>query len=252
MTQVSLVAFYGAKPKAFRDLLCRCIDAVRASPLQPYFQPYALEQIHATIVGMERAPGAAEFINANLLASTGRRVAMDFGPLPSNLQRYLPLSIRFGGFGAGDSRFRSAGRSPHERSFQVQWPTQRCTLIGWPHQNGNFTTWRLLNALRDQLAVECGLGHKYREDNDLFLVLGQLSSLDGVAPAALDHLQEAVTHVEERIRRMLAERPVNVVIDTADLSIVAYDDPTLPPASTAAFRLTEPRLDAAWIKNLYA
>jgi len=251
MKQLSLVACYGPKFPEFAELLQRCIELVRQSPLDPYFHPYALEQIHGTLVGMERATGHAGFVNANLLARTGDAIEMNFSGLTTTLAAHLPLAIRFGGFAADARPFLSAGHSPYSRAFSLQWSTGCCTLIGWPHRDGDFTTRRVLNAIRDDLERACGLAHKYPEDNDFFLVLGRLQLPESLAGAELTRLQGAGAVVEAHVRAMLSSRPVDLVLGLDDLRIVAYEDVTLCPGSTASHELRTADLNEEAIRRLY-
>ena len=247
MKQVTLVAGYGTKCRGFAGLLERCCAKVGGSSLHACFRPYDLEQIHGTLVGMERAPDDRELINANLLTRTGRRVPMDFSRLMEVLRRHLPMRIRFGGFGFGERPFLSAGLTPYERSFQVQWSTSRCTLIGWPHEGGDFTGRRIVNDLRDELAKVCGLGHKYHGDNDFFVVLGLM-----VAPAGRDGVHEAAaSKLEEELRAFLSAHPFDLELTLRDLSIMVYDDVTLPLKSTTRYPVAELALNSDWVRGLY-
>lgn len=252
MTQLSLVAGYGAKNPPYADRLARVLDSIRLSALGPYFQPYAVEQIHGTIVGMERAADQAGFANANLLARRGAPVAMKFDRIVTTLRRHLPMNVRFGGFAPNEAPFLSSGRTPHERAFQIQWATRRCTLIGWPHRAGDFTTQRPLLALRDDLERHCGLGHKYPEDNDFFMVLGLMELPERVTPEEVSAVQRAASVLEMQLREHLAENPFDLVIELPDIRIVAYDDVTLPPASTRAYALSDLDPLSGWIESLYA
>jgi hypothetical protein len=219
--------------------------------LEPYFHPYALEQIHGTLVGMERATGQAGFVNANLLARTGDAIEMNFSRLTTTLAPHLPLAIRFGGFAADALPFLSAGHSPYTRTFSLQWLTGRCTLIGWPHRDGDFATRRVLNAIRDDLERACGLAHKYPEDNDFFLVLGRLLLPESLAGDELTELHGAAAVVEAKVRALLSSHPVDLVLGLDDLRIVAYEDVTLCPGSTASHELRNKDLTDAAIRRLY-
>jgi hypothetical protein len=251
MKQLSLVACYGTKSAAFGGLLADCIDLIRQSALSPLFRPYAIEQMHMTIVGMERVPELAGLVNANIHSRRGDCIPMNFNALQATLMGHLPLTVRFGGFGSNDVSILSAGRPLFERSFQVQWPTRRCTLIGWPHRHSDFSG-RGLNRLRDALESECGLGHKYPDDNDVFLVLGSLAPPETAPASEMRKLRLAAARAEARIRARLASQPVDLELTLDDLRIVAYEDARLPFETTASVSLAEAAaLGAEWIGQLY-
>ncbi|RYU60556.1 hypothetical protein EWI61_07345 [Methylolobus aquaticus] len=250
MKQLSLVACYGVKTTPLAGLLLRCRESIQQSPLRPFFRPYALEQIHGTVVGMECLDAEGALINANLLARTGQRTAMRFDPLLATLDRHLPLSIRFGGFAAGATPFLSAGRTPYERTFQVQWSSRRCTLIGWPHRGGDFVSHRALHALRDELERVCGIAHKYPDDNDFFMVLGTLELPENLAWAASDELEHTAAMLETQIRDLLSAEPFELVISRSDVRIVAYEDVTLCPDSTTAFELRPDTVTEEWFQQI--
>lgn len=250
MKQLSLVASYGVKSPAYAALLSRCLEAIRQSPLRPFFRAYRLEQIHGTLVGMEYLDEDGALINANLLARTGQRTAMRFAPLLATLDRHLPISIRFGGFACGAAPFLSSGRTPYDRSFQIQWPSRRCTLIGWPHRGGDFVGHRALRVLRDELEFACGIAHKYPDDNDFFMVLGTLELPEQLTGVESAKLEQAGATLEARIRDMLSAEPFEGVIGLSDVRIVAYEDVTLCPDSTTAFELGPDTVTAEWADRI--
>jgi len=250
MKQLSLVACYGAKSAAYTALLSRCLESIRKSPLQPFFRPYALEQIHATVVGMEYLDDDGALINANLLARTGERTVMRVDRLLPTLERHLPLSIRFGGFARGAAPFLSSGRTPYERSFQLQWSSRRATLIGWPHCGGGVVGNGALRALRDELEEICGMAHKYREDNDFFMVLGVLERPETPTRAASAELEQVDALLEAQLRDMLAAEPFELVIGLSDVRIVAYEDVALCPDSTTVFELDSANVTAEWADRI--
>ncbi|MGY6214826.1 hypothetical protein ACW73L_06655 [Methylolobus aquaticus] len=250
MKQLSLVACYGAKSVGYTALLSRCLESIRKSPLQPVFRPYALEQIHGTVVGMEYLDDDGALINANLLARTGERTVMRFDRLLPTLERHLPLSIRFGGFARGDVPFLSSGRTPYDRSFQLQWSNRRATLIGWPHCGGDFVGNGALRALRDELEEVCGMAHKYPDDNDFFMVLGTLELPGNLARAAYDELEHAAAMLETQIRDRLSAEPFELMISQSDVRIVAYEDVTLCPDSTTAWELKPDTVKAEWLQQI--
>jgi len=231
--QLTLVAFLERKPPALAALLADCRARLTAA-LGASFRPYAPEQIHATIVGLERAPGSTRD-NANLLRLRGRRVAMDLRGFLDSLRRdpALPLAIRFGGLARGARPFASRGRTPWERSFSFQGDLG--VLIGWPAAApGDEAHGRSpLDALRRR-AGAFGILHAYHAspedvDDDLYLRLGSVLDGRGSGPEA--------ARVETALREALAAGPVRVPLTVDDLRVAVYRDPSLPPRTTRALTL---------------
>jgi hypothetical protein len=57
MKQVTLVSMYGQKRKELAKFAKRCTDVIATSALRRVFRPDRLEQIHGTLVGMEKLVG---------------------------------------------------------------------------------------------------------------------------------------------------------------------------------------------------
>jgi hypothetical protein len=231
MKQLSLVAFYGEKGRPLAGLLDRCRSVVDDSLPGGAFNSYQAAQIHATIVGMEGLPGEPR-VNRNLWSKRGLKALMKFSSLAEVVGRSLPLSVRYGGFDPGDRRFDSRGRAPYERSFQIDRSSGRATLIGWPHVDGNFGL-RYLERLRDDLAEECNLEHKYDGDNDLYLVLG-------IVRPPVDHAR--ASSAELAVREYLRANPLDVRLALEELSVVRYLEETLDPSTTVAHHLADSSL----------
>ena len=92
----------------------------------------------------------------------------------------------------------------------------KVVLVGWPLVGGE--PQRILAELRLRCA-EFGVTHSYGDDPDVYLVLGEVTG----APTA---------RVASVLRHELAATPVYVPLSMADLSLVTYDDNTLPRTST--------------------
>jgi hypothetical protein len=251
MKQVTLVSLYGQKPEALARLIGRCSDIVLRSPLAGVFKPYDIDQIHCTITGMEKLTEYPDPYNARTWMDTGEKVVMDFSQLHPVLQWHLPITVQFGGFLESFNEFESFGRSPYERSFQIQWAAKRFIMIGWSHKNGDFTSHRLLQKLRDEIENRCHIRHKYREDNDLFMVLGEIVIPDLATEKELSQLMEISSVVESEICNHLVNNKINVTIDMDSISIAQYEVETLSPASTIPHRLTGADVDERFIESLY-
>jgi len=194
----TVVAWYETLPAALA-LLVERVQAGAGRLLGDTFTPRDPAQVHATLIGLERAPAP-----------------FDPAPLAAHLRTALspPWTIRFGGFTPGDRRLLSRGLSLHERMFGVYGT--KVVLIGWPVVGGE--PQRTLAELRLRCA-DFGVTHSYGDDPDAYLVLGEVTGPPGA-------------HVTSVIRRELAAGAADVPLSEADLALVTYDDTTLPRAST--------------------
>jgi len=251
MKQLTLVSLYGPKPEPLARLIRGCTDIIQSSPLGRVFLPYQEGQVHGTIVGMEKLEGHAGLFNANMWLTAGTLAPMDFEPLLPVLRRHLPMTFQFGGFPPAFDAFDSFGRRPYERSFQIQWPAKRATLIGWPHCQGEFAPRRLLNSLRDELAANCNLRHKWGADNDLFMVLGEIAIPGSLSAEEFRMLESAASGLEKEVRDYLAAHKTEVAISCDELAVVQYKNATLAPGSSVPYRITAPGMDAGFIRSLY-
>jgi hypothetical protein len=242
MKQLSLVAFYGEKGAGLAGLLDPCRSAVARSPLGEFFGAYDTAQVHATLVGMECLPGESQ-VNRNMWSKRGVKARMDFSRLREALGRWLPMAVRFGGFGPDDRRFESQGRTPYERSFQIHRASGKVTLVGWPHVQGDYEP-RLLEQLRVDLSRSCNLEHKYDGDNDLYLVLGVVEPATAAAGSA--------SAIETVVRDHLLRHPIDLRLALADTSIACYVDETLVPSTTRAYALADPAVTPELLEALYA
>jgi hypothetical protein len=88
-------------------------------------------------------------------------------------------------------------------------------LVGWPVVAG--APQRTLADARLSCA-DLGVTHRYGDDPDVHLVVGEAAGVPTERVAA--------------VRRELALGGVDVTLSFNDLSLVTYDDPALPRAST--------------------
>src|SRR5512133_2676705 len=131
---ITAVALYGTKTGHFKILL-ETVQAILSERLRDRFRPYALDQIHGTVIRLDGVADAqAGFVvNLRYLEVTGVPRAMDHARALEILAAHLtpPLSIRIGGYGPGTAAtFSSRGQHPHERMFSVQGDA--FVLVGWP------------------------------------------------------------------------------------------------------------------------
>lgn len=253
MKQVTLVSLYGQKRRQFADLVALCTDVINSSRLRTVFRPYRLEQVHATLIGLEKVIGYSTLINANKwLVSSAKPDPMQFEPLFGLVDRHFsPMRFQFGGFTRSFAGFDSFGRSPYERAFQFQWTNNRVTLIGWPHDSRDFITRRLLQSFRDEVADQCNVRHKYRGDNDLFIVLGELVGLSDLTTREVVDLKRESARIEKIVRDRLATAWTDITVTAEDILVVQYEKETLPLESSVAYRIMDPVCNADLIAGLY-
>lgn len=198
---LTVVAFYGPKPDALGALI-GSVQQAFAEALGAAFRPRPVDDVHATVIGLEDVPGCADDVAA-FLADELRR----------------PLDLQFGGFSAGET-VRSRGRPLRERSALLDG--ERAVVIGWPVEHGRPTA-RLGELRRD--CARFGVIHKYHRgttalDTDAYLVVG---AVEPDVPRS---------GVVEAVRATALERPTSVRLTASDVSLVRYVDPALPRESS--------------------
>jgi hypothetical protein len=230
----TLVAFYGKKPEPLAVL----VDAVQKHARQLLgneFAPYPMEQVHATIVGLEGARNATgDMVNANFLSLRAESRTMQLPRCLEHLQRtpLLPFTLRFGGFQKDAVYpFTSRGEHPFARSFTIQGT--RAVLMGWPVAGQSYPL--ALAHLRRELEA-FGVLHKYHAaadalDNDAFMVVGQIRRTAGD--------DAAIRRVIDDVRTRLAGLAAHAVVDASSPRIVSYVDPALPLETSTALRLSD-------------
>lgn len=251
MKQLSLISLYGQKPPSLASLITRCSEFIRESRFGHIFRPYHPHQIHGTLFGMETLTGSPEWFNANIWNHTGRKEAMNFEPLREAVMQCLPMTVRFGGFGKAWNGFTSFDKFPYERSFQVQWATNKVTLIGWPHRNDEFSPNLLLDNLRRDVAAKCNMRHKYDDDNDLFLVLGEIAGLEFLPDSQREEIRSAASRLEEKVRKFLEKNSIDVEIGSDQVFLARYGKESLPLDSTDVYCISKPEINAGFMKSLY-
>jgi hypothetical protein len=238
--RLSLVAHYGPKPPAFAGLATKLQDEIGAG-LGASFAPYDLEQVHATVVGLELERRGGALLDKNFLELRGEARPVDLNRVLELLRRtpLLPLVVQVGGFQSGAAYpFTSQGEHPHRRSLLFQG--DRAVAMGWPVGAGSFPP--ALDALR-RAFQEVGVLHKWHRrpedvDNDFYFVLGTV-----LAPAVSSACSEAVA---KSVRQLLASLgPLHLTVSLADLSFVGYEDVRLPLSSTRAAAAADPTLDGS-------
>lgn len=263
--QATIVALYGEKPVDLSALLTQCQDAAEEI-LGSRFRRYEIEQVHATLVGLERDEQRTElFLNRNYKVHERAEVQMDFCGLIDYLRTVCdtPFRVQIGGFQDRDYPFTSRGSRPFNRSFSIQGGN--VVVIGWPRRcippSGHMSSpsteiedATLYPDILDRIrrgAEHFGVLHAYYRrpgdaDNDLYFRIGVVDD-----PGILDTRTREGVH--RAVRRILGARsPVVVTIDTSRLFLAFYETEELPRASTRAYALADGRLDDVFIHEGYS
>ncbi len=241
---LTLAAFYGPKPGPFSDLI-DFLQAALKSRLGTAFLPYALEQVHATIVGLEGWRNGLDVFNTNANLDTRDLVVMDLEGLFLSLRRVPPLHIRLGGFVAGQAYpFTSRGLHPYYRSFTLNGPL--AVAMGWPVAGKSYPL--ALDVLRREFR-QYNIVHKYHRrpddiDNDFFFVLGLINR---------SVLTEGkFEEVQDELRLLMSGRePLALVVRPDDLSVVAYMDTQLSPSTSVRYSIDQALVKLDDLKLLY-
>ena len=230
-----LVAGYGAKPPAFERIIRSCRRLIGQSALGTFFAPYRMEQIHATLLGLE----------VGELPPT----AADYGALDALLQsaRTLPrFCVRIGGYPPADRSIVSRGQSAYERSFVLDLNRGKVVIIGWICAQDDPKAYTRLGQLRQGLERAAMTEHKYGRDNDFYMTIGELDV------AALAQIMDEGTRVAAAQSLAATTRsalafdiaPMEWTITSAELSIVRSADPRLPRAASHQFAVANPTVTA--------
>jgi hypothetical protein len=229
--QVTLVAHYGRKPIGLATLLQRLQQRL-GEMLGGAFQPHDIEQVHATVVGLEgcRTDGAIRGKRSGRAINLSRIVEFFRG------DAFAPIQVRVGGYRAADRHsFRSRDEHPYLRSFSIQEST--AVAIGWPVEGAHSPD--SLDRFRRSLE-RFGVRHKWHTapadvDNDCFVVLGRFDR-DVIDDRVLEATAEAIR------ADLAATSPAIIEIDRETLSFVGYLDPALPRATSRRYALDEAEL----------
>lgn len=244
--QVTLVAYYGAKPPAIAALV-QSLQEELSRQLGAAFEPYKVEQVHATIIGLEAYRRGAEILNLNFQELRGERRSMSLPDILRFLDttQRLPFEVQIGGFSPTIVYpFTSRSEHPYFRSFSLQGSI--VVAMGWPVCGERYR--QCLDALR-KCFNDFNVLHKYHRidndlDNDFFFVLGRVER-NLVSEGQIQDTQHAM-------REKLAMRePVLVSVGREVLSFALYEDPQLPLGSTTSIPLTRAQAEFMWIIKAY-
>lgn len=242
----TLVAYYGDKPPQIAKLINAAIDKL-SGLLGNKFEPYCLQQVHGTIIGLEGHRAGKHIINANYTKLRNQTCPMDLKAALQILKEttLLPFDVTIGGFiDGGPYSFTSRNDVPYLRSFSIQG--QYAVAMGWPYNNGNYS--KSVNQLRRAFNA-ANILHKYHctpdsEDNDFFFVLGNINRED------IDPIQ--LLEAQGRLRAFFAaHKPVTVTISRSFLRVVGYVDEKLTLETSYSCTLDDAEKNIDLIRSLY-
>jgi len=260
--QATLVALYGNKENKLAKLITECQALVKEA-VKEEFKEYALEQVHATIIGLEEDKGNPRH-NKNFNVLRKMNKLMDLPGFADFLLKrgILPFQVQIGGFQDRDYPFTCRDQSPFLRSASIQGPY--IVLMGWPLRGLPFFKppgsiqecfWetRIYPQTLDEIRLAAqgfNILHNYHPnltdvDNDFYFRIGLIpaNSLDEISKKKL----------EGELRRYLSEvGPIVINISADDLYVVSYEDPTLPiDSTTTSHRLCKINWNLTFIDQLY-
>jgi len=239
--QRTLVAFYGTKTNEFTKMITDCQNLI-ARQLHDNFEPYQLEQVHATIIGMENTEVLNQ--NANILKYRGIRAEMQIVEYIKYLRHcgLVPFQVQIGGFSDRPYPFESRNKSPYERSFSIQ--KDKAVVMGWPVRGmpsknppatdiDRIKESRIYSDTLDRIrhaAQAFGILHAYHSkstdvDNDLFFRIGLIHN-----HSEIDSID--IENAEEIVRLYLSDNTNIVELTLRDIYIAHYIDDRLPSDST--------------------
>jgi hypothetical protein len=230
---LSLVAFYGNKSPELTSLIRELQNCI-TDLVGEKFVSYQLEQVHATLLGLEGRRNSQGILNKWYWYHREETKYMDFKNLLFYL-RYsgrLPIIVRIGGYDRTvDYGFLSRDRHPYERSFNIQGNI--AVLMGWPCRERHFSM--ELDRLRLE-GQNFNILHKYFKsvdtvDNDLYMRLGMFKNELSTS--------EIVT-IEEQVQRLVhSHLSLYLSVDINSVFFTYYQDEFLTPETTRVIPLTE-------------
>lgn len=248
MKQVTMISLYKEKTFSLIEIIKSIQNIINSSIFAERYKAYKINQIHGTIVGLERNSNLPNFFNANMWIDLKRKTQMEFSELNDVVSKYLPMILQIGGFGKSFNEFKSFNKIPYERSFQINRKTGKAILIGWPHIEYDFSIRNLWN-LRQEIEDRCNIRHKYAqwEDNDYFIVPGNLGGIK----EGSEKFENELSAIEHDVRSILSANPVEVTLSYNNIFIAQYEDESLPLESTRIFPLNEVSINDKFIEELY-
>lgn len=269
MTQVTLIALYGQKPTELTELVGEFQDELQTE-LGDKFHRYELQQVHATIIGLERVGGSA-MLNLNFAQKRNQEKTMDFEGLLNFMRTgaggRLPFQAQIGGFENRDYPFVSRDERPYDRSFSIQG--DNAVLMGWPVRGKPIATEdrlaagdpRTVHLIRESRIYPATLDeirralqtfntlHAYHReitavDNDFYFRIGlvDISSLEPSAQKEIEHAMRA---------KLSARQPVILDVTLSIIQVASYEHETLPPKSSKALSVSDHQVNPEYLWSLY-
>ena len=244
--QVTLVAYYGKKPPTIEALIGSLQEEL-SRELGSAFAAYEIEQVHATIIGLETFRQGADILNLNFHELRGERRPMNLSAVLGFIDTTsrLPFNVQIGGFSLAVAYpFSSRVEHPYFRSFSPEGAV--AVAMGWPISGQTYPTY--LDALRKRFN-DYNVLHKYHRtdndiDNDFFFVLGRIER--NLIPEC--RIQDAQDAMREKLA---AIDPVRFPVGRDVLSLAVYEDPQLPLHSTENISLDKARTELTRIVRSY-
>jgi hypothetical protein len=242
--QLTLVSHFGEKPPKFAAFIHE-LQQVLSSALGKHFRPYAVKQVHATIIGLEGTAVGAGVHSENLRQLRGEKRYFEFPAMLDFLRRELSeFEVQIGAFLANENYgFLSRGQSPFARSFSMQGKS--VVVIGWPRDAHTFPLKldHLRRALEPFGALRKWAWRAGEVDNDFYFVLGE------IADAVSDRER---TETERRVRELLASMlPLTLRVSADTLAFAAYSDLRLPLETSHAFGINDAATTPAALTSVY-
>lgn len=263
--QVTLVSFYRNKPDHLREFLKNCQQLV-ADGLKDKgkFREYKLDQIHSTLVGLERdETDRYRYYNRNFRTHRHREASMNFEGFLGFLRSSgnCPFQVQIGGFDNRDYPFTSRNQVPFERSFSIQG--KNVVVMGWPLRGEppsrevpsdiqriqeNRAYPNTLDAIRCA-AQSFNILHAYHRkptdvDNDFFFRIGMVDD-----PESLGANAEKLTNT---MREWLCcNGPLVVDVQLCDLYVASFESEELPLETTREFSLCDSLVTGDFIRTRF-
>ena len=223
MYQASIVALPAAKNHVLDNFIKECDRFIEESSLGVHFKALDAFHVHGTIIGLEKTYDPGHFYNVNMVEQCSLKRPMDFDRAITLIRECLPLTIRFGGFSPSYKSFTSWCELPYVRSFQLFSRGPDATIVGWPHDNGDFSD-KILWRIREALEKKCNIRHKYANemDNGFFMNLGKFSVNISENDQISDKTLTGMTDLLETVRDYFFHNPFDITLDRDNVKIVQY------------------------------
>ncbi len=273
--QVTIVAVIENKPPHLEVFLDACKQRVANALGRDFRENDTANQIHATIVGLERVDAnKPAFHNQNFHNLRHCQLEMDYAGLLDYLRNsgHFPMQVQIGGFHNRDFPFTSRNQRPYFRSFSIHpgrdqngKAVEFVVVMGWPLRgeptnapNSSFLTLvqeqskypRSLDTLR-QAVQTFNVLHAYHAketdvDNDFFFRIGIIDDPSNVNQNTKRQLVHSMRHWLEH------SCPVIVDVKLSDIWVTQYGSNELPPGPTTnPYPINGPNVNAPFCKTLY-